>query len=26
MLVVADRQQAFFDAAWCSGLLPEGSI
>jgi hypothetical protein len=26
MLAMADRQQGFFDAAWCSGLLPEGSI
>jgi transposase len=26
MLAVADRQQGLFDAAWCSGLLPEGSI
>jgi transposase len=26
MLAVADRQQGFFDAAWCSDLLPEGSI
>ena len=26
MLAVADRQQGFFDAAWCSGLLPEDSI
>ena len=26
MLARADRQQGFFDAAWCSGLLPEGSI
>ena len=23
---MADRQQGFFDAAWCSDLLPEGSI
>jgi transposase len=26
MLAMADRQQGFFDAAWCSELLPEGSI
>src|SRR5436305_5401069 len=26
MISVADRQQGFFDAAWCSALLPEGSI
>src|SRR5713226_5575747 len=26
MLSVADRQQGFFDAAWCSGLLAEDSI
>jgi transposase len=26
MLAMADRQQGFFDAAWCSDLLPEGSI
>jgi hypothetical protein len=26
MLAVADRQQGFFDAGWCSGLLPEDSI
>jgi hypothetical protein len=26
MLSVADRQQGFFDAVWCSVLLPEGSI
>src|ERR671922_1684912 len=26
MLAVADRQRGFFDAAWCSGLLPEDSI
>jgi transposase len=26
MLGVADRQQGFFDAAWCSGLLPDDSI
>ncbi len=26
MLAKADRQQGFFDAAWCSDLLPEGSI
>ena len=26
MLAVADRQQGFFDAAWCSALLPEDSI
>jgi transposase len=26
MLTVADRQQGFFDAAWCSELLPEDSI
>jgi transposase len=26
MLGVVERQQGFFDAAWCSGLLPEGSI
>ena len=26
MLAVADRQQGFFDAVWCSDLLPEGSI
>jgi transposase len=26
MLAVADRQRGFFDAAWCSDLLPEGSI
>ena len=26
MLAVADRQQGFFDAAWCSGLLAEDSI
>jgi hypothetical protein len=26
MLGVADRQQGLFDAAWCSDLLPEGSI
>ena len=26
MLARADRQQGFFDAAWCSDLLPEGSI
>ena len=26
MLAVADRQQGFFDAAWCAGLLPEDSI
>ena len=26
MLSVADRQQGFFDAAWCSALLPEDSI
>ena len=26
MLVVADRQQGFFDAAWCAGLLPADSI
>src|ERR671922_470268 len=26
MLAVADRQRGFFDAAWCSELLPEDSI
>jgi hypothetical protein len=26
MLAVADRQRGLFDAAWCSCLLPEGSI
>ena len=26
MLSVADRQQGFFDASWCSGLVPEESI
>jgi hypothetical protein len=26
MLGVADRQRGFFDAGWCSELLPEGSI
>ena len=26
MLGVADRQQGFFDAAWCAGLLAEDSI
>src|SRR6516165_1891919 len=26
MLSVADRQQGFFDAAWCSELLPEESV
>jgi transposase len=26
MLSVADRQQGFFDAAWCSSLLPEESV
>jgi transposase len=26
MLAMADRQQGFFDAAWCSELLPEDSI
>ena len=26
MLTVADRQQGFFDAGWCSELLPEDSI
>jgi transposase len=26
VLAVADRQRGLFDAAWCSGLLPEGSI
>jgi transposase len=26
MLTVADRQQGFFDAAWCRELLREGSI
>jgi transposase len=26
MLMVADRQQGFFDAAWCSDLLPEDSF
>ena len=26
MLAVADRQQGFFDAAWCSALLPGESI
>jgi transposase len=26
MLSVADRQQGFFDAAWCCDLLPEDSI
>jgi transposase len=26
MLAVADRQRGFFDAAWCSDLLPEDSI
>jgi transposase len=26
MLAVADRQQGFFDAAWCSDLLPQESI
>jgi len=26
MLTVADRQQGFFDAAWCAGLLAEDSI
>lgn len=26
MLTVADRQQGFFDAAWCRELLPEDSI
>lgn len=26
MLSVTDRQQGFFDAAWCSALLPEESI
>src|SRR6266496_518083 len=26
MLSVADRQQGFFDAAWCSSLLAEDSI
>jgi hypothetical protein len=23
MLATADRQQGFFDAAWCSELVPE---
>jgi transposase len=26
MLAVADRQRGFFDAVWCSDLLPEDSI
>jgi hypothetical protein len=26
MLAVADRQQGFFDAVWCSDLLSDGSI
>lgn len=26
MLAKADRQQGFFDAAWCSDLIPGGSI
>jgi transposase len=26
MLAMADRQQGFFDAAWCSDLLPSDSI
>jgi transposase/IS5 family transposase len=26
MLTVADRQQGFFDAAWCSDLLPKDSF
>ena len=26
MLAVVDRQRGLFDAAWCSDLLPEGSI
>jgi transposase len=26
MLAVADRQQGFFDAAWCAELLPEDSF
>lgn len=26
MLSVADRQQGFFDAAWCAALLPEDSV
>jgi transposase len=26
MLATRDRQRGFFDAAWCSGLLPEDSI
>ena len=26
MLGAVERQQGFFDAAWCVGLLPEGSI
>jgi transposase len=26
MLAVADRRRGFFDAAWCSDLLPEDSI
>jgi hypothetical protein len=26
MLAVADRRRGFFDAAWCSGLLPEDSF
>jgi hypothetical protein len=26
MLAVADRRRGLFDAAWCSDLLPEGSI
>jgi len=26
VLSTTDRQQGFFDAAWCSDLLPEGSI
>src|SRR5512135_374402 len=26
MLGVAERQQGFFDAAWCADLLPDGSV
>ena len=26
MLGVMERQQGFFDAAWCAGLLPDGSV
>ena len=26
MLGVMERQQGFFDAAWCEGLVPDGSV